>query len=280
MTRWLVLGGTGMLGREVVEMLQARGEDVVGLGSQGCDITDLDSVRDALAEHRPFAVVNCAAHTAVDAAESDEAAAFDLNAAGAHHVALVARERDARLVHVSTDYVFDGCASEPYHVDAPQNPRTAYGRTKAAGEWAVRAAHPDACIVRTAWLYGRHGGNFVTTMLALAASKPTLDVVDDQRGQPTWAGDLAAAIIDLVETRAPGGYYHGTSDGEATWFDLAQETYRLAGLDPQRIRPTTSAAFVRPAPRPAYSVLARSPRGPLIGPWRERLAASGIADPR
>lgn len=277
MTRgWLVLGGTGMLGQDLEQTLRRRGEGVVSLGSAGCDITDPLAVARAVADHAPDVVVNCAAYTAVDAAESDEAAAFALNATGAANVARAARAAGAALVHVSTDYVFDGHADTPYDVEHPQDPRTAYGRTKAAGEWAVRAIHPDARIVRTAWLYGAHGSNFVATMIGLAARRDTLDVVADQVGQPTWTGDVAETIVGLVEQDCPGGFYHGTSSGSGSWFELAREAFTLAGLDPQRVRETTSDAFQRPAPRPAYSVLARSPRGPIIGDWRERLAASGV----
>ena len=274
--RWLVLGGTGMLGQDLDALLRSRGESVVSLGSAGCDVTELETVQRVIGDHAPDVVVNCAAYTAVDAAESDEAAAFALNGTGAFNVARTARAADAQLVHVSTDYVFDGRAEEPYDVEHPQAPQSAYGRTKAAGEWAVRATHPDALIVRTAWLYGAHGSNFVATMLKLAQNRDTLDVVTDQVGQPTWAGDLADTIVGLIEQECSGGFYHGTSSGSGSWFDLARETFILAGLDPERVRPTTSEAFQRPAPRPAYSVLARSPRGPSIGDWRARLAASGV----
>lgn len=273
---WLVLGGTGMLGQDLVGVIDGRAEHVVALGSADGDITDLPRLRALMAEQRPDVVVNCAAHTAVDAAETEEARAFELNATGAFNVALAAREVGARLVHVSTDYVFDGVATRPYDVDHPQAPRSAYGRTKAAGEWAVRSTYPDALVVRTAWLYGQHGPNFVSTMLKLAATRETLDVVADQLGQPTWTGDLAETIVGLIDAECPGGYFHGTSSGEGSWFDLAQETFRLAGLDAERVHRTTSDAFQRPAPRPSYSVLARSPRGPIIGEWRERLAASGV----
>lgn len=278
MARWLVLGGTGMLGQELVELLKNRGEEVTGYGSKDADITNIGSIRRAIAATNADVVVNCAAHTAVDDAENDEAAAFALNAAGPRNAAVASREAGAQFVHVSTDYVFDGAATQPYDVETLQNPRSAYGRTKAAGEWAVRLADPDAYIVRTAWLYGDGGNNFVRTMLNLSQSKPTLAVVDDQVGQPTWTGDLAAFIVDLVEADCPGGYYHGTSAGQGSWRDLAQEAYRLAGLDPERITPTTSEAFQRPAPRPAFSVLAPAPLGPRIGDWRERLAASGVVD--
>ena len=181
--RWLVTGGHGMLGTDLVQLLRARGEDVVPVGSAECDIRSLDQVRGTL---RGFdVVVNAAAWTAVDDAEAQEAQAFSVNATGAWHVALVAAETGTRMVQVSTDYVFDGGASAPYEPDHPQDPRSAYGRTKAAGEWAVRAANPQALIVRTAWLYGEHGPNFVKTMLRLAAERETLQVGDDQGGQPS-----------------------------------------------------------------------------------------------
>ena len=279
MTRtWLITGGTGMLGTELFNMLTARGEEVVALGSSACDVRDPESIADALAHYRPDILVNCAAHTAVDAAETEESAAFALNAIGPRNLARAAYASGVEFVHVSTDYVFDGQATEPYEVDALVNPRSAYGRTKAAGEWAVRLEHPDARIVRTAWLYGAHGGNFVATMLNLSAKMPTLDVVNDQVGQPTWTGDLAEMMVALVDEETPGGFYHGTSAGRGTWFDLAQEAYRIAGLDPERIKPTTSDKFQRPAPRPAFSVLAPAPVGPRIGEWRERLAASGVVE--
>jgi dTDP-4-dehydrorhamnose reductase len=160
------------------------------------------------------------------------------------------------MLQVSTDYVFAGDATSPYAEDAPLAPRSAYGRTKAAGEWAVRTHLPSASwVVRTAWLYGAHGPNFVKTMARLAAEKDTVSVVDDQRGQPTWTVDLAAAIVRLVEAEAPFGTYHGTSSGETTWFGFAQEIFRLLGHDPARVLPTTSDAFPLPAPRPANSVL-------------------------
>ena len=202
-------------------------------------------------------VVNAAAYTAVDAAEEHEDVALRVNGEGPRVLAeAVAARPDLRLVHISTDYVFAGDASTPYAEDAPTAPRSAYGRTKLAGEIAVRNALPDrAFIVRTAWLYGVHGANFVKTMLALEASKHEISVVDDQRGQPTWSRDLARQIVALLGSGAPAGIYHGTSSGETTWFDFTQEIYRLIGADPDRVQPTTTDAFPRPAPRPAFSVL-------------------------
>jgi dTDP-4-dehydrorhamnose reductase len=183
----------------------------------------------------------------------------------------------AKLVQVSTDYVFDGDATEPYPEDATIAPVSAYGRTKAEGEQLALAANPEgAYVVRTAWLYGAHGGNFAKTMVKLAASHDTVKVVDDQLGQPTWTADLATQIVALLDSDAPAGVYHGTNSGSASWFEFAQAVFDEAGLDPARVLPTDSSAFVRPAPRPSYSVLghdawARAGLTPMR-PWREALA--------
>jgi dTDP-4-dehydrorhamnose reductase len=268
MARWLVVGASGMLGTDVVADLRAAGHEVTTAGrSEGMDapVDVLDPGACAAAVSGHDVVVNCAAWTAVDDAETHEPQAFSLNAVGAANLARACATGGARLVHVSTDYVFDGTATAPYPEDAPIAPRSAYGRTKAAGEWAVRAEAPDALVVRTAWLYGVHGPSFVRTMLTLADRHETLSVVDDQRGQPTWTVDLAAAIRRLVEAEAPAGVWHGTSGGEVTWFGFTRRIFELAGLDPQRVSPTTSEAYPRPAPRPAFSVLGR-----------QRWAAAGI----
>lgn len=275
MTRWLVLGGHGMLGTDLCRMLAARGDTVCAPRSSECDIRRPDALDDRL--HEVDAVVNLAAWTAVDDAETHEAQAFAINAIGAQHVARRCARTGLPLVHLSTDYVFDGAASTPYAVDAPQSPQSAYGRTKAAGEWAVRAAHPGACIVRTAWLYGRHGPSFVATMLRLAAAHETVSVVDDQTGQPTWTVDVADAVAGLIDGAAPGGYYHATSEGEVTWYGFTREIFRLRGLDPDRVLPTTTAAFPRPAPRPAYSVLDHPAGGPRLREWQDALARA-LAD--
>jgi dTDP-4-dehydrorhamnose reductase len=171
-------------------------------------------------------------------------------------LAVAAREVGARLIHLSTDYVFNGSATSPYAEATPRDPISAYGRTKAMGEELVLAAHADGtAIVRTAWLFGEHGPNFVDTILRLSNERETLQVVDDQRGQPTWSRDLANRIADLVNAGVPSGIFHGTNAGETTWFGLARRVFELSGLDPERIQPTDSSAFVRPAPRPHYSVL-------------------------
>ena len=256
MSRWLVVGAAGMLGQDLVAALgdSRQGHEVTGLDRDSLDIIDPKACLDAVAGHD--LVVNVAAWTAVDEAESREADAFAVNAVGAANLARACEAARARMVHVSTDYVFAGEATRPYAEDAPLAPRSAYGRTKAAGEWAVRTYLPGASwVVRTAWLYGAHGPNFVKTMARLAAERDTVSVVDDQRGQPTWTVDLAAAILRLVEAEAPFGTYHGTSSGETTWFGFAQAIFAELGLDPARVKPTTTDAFPRPAPRPSYSVL-------------------------
>ncbi|MDX2545971.1 dTDP-4-dehydrorhamnose reductase [Streptomyces sp. WI04-05B] len=257
--KWLVTGAAGMLGRDTVEELLRRGENVVGLARAALDITDPDDVRRVFTDHEPDLVVNCAAYTAVDDAETDEETALRINGVGPRLLAQACAEHGARLIHVSTDYVFDGEARDtPYPEDHTPAPRTAYGRTKLAGEQAVLATLPDAGVVlRTAWLYGAHGGNFVRTMIDLEARRDTLDVVDDQRGQPTWSADVAVRIADLGPRIGPEahGVLHATNSGETTWFELAREVFRLIDADPERVRPTTSAAFTRPAPRPEYSAL-------------------------
>jgi dTDP-4-dehydrorhamnose reductase len=278
---WLVTGAGGMLGQDLLASLAAAGRETVGLDRQALDITDPAAVHDAVVRHRPAVVVNCAAWTAVDDAESREPDALLINADGARHLAASCADIGARMLQISTDYVFAGDATSPYGEDDKTDPRSAYGRTKLAGEDAVVSLLPDTgYVVRTAWLYGAGRDNFIRTMIRLERVKETLDVVDDQRGQPTWTVDLADRLVRLgyaaTSGVAPAGVYHGTSSGEATWFDLARETFRLLGADPKRVRPTTSDAFVRPAPRPAYSVLGHHRwRDAGIAPirdWREALA--------
>jgi dTDP-4-dehydrorhamnose reductase len=247
-----------MLGHDVLAALD--GEDVRALDRSDADLTDPGAVAKALhgLDERTV-VVHCAAWTAVDDAQTREAEAFAVNAVAPQLVAAACAAAGARMLHVSTDYVFDGTATVPYPEDAPLAPRSAYGRTKAAGEWAVRAALPGRhWVVRTAWLYGAHGPSFVGTMRRFAddvAGRPSVDVVADQVGQPTWTRDLADRVVALVGAGAPAGTYHGTSSGRCSWFDLARAVFEGTGHDPQRVRPTTTAAFPRPAPRPAWSVL-------------------------
>jgi dTDP-4-dehydrorhamnose reductase len=243
-----------MLGSELVTRLRAANTEVVALTHADLDLRDHEAVRAAVREHAPATVVNCAAWTAVDDAEEQERAALALNGDAVRVLAAACRSSGARLVQLSTDYVFDGAGTEPYAEDAPTAPVNAYGRTKLAGERAVLESG-DGYVVRTAWLYGAYGPSFVRTMMRLAAERETVTVVDDQYGQPTWTGDLADRIIGLVRSGAPAGVYHGTNTGRTTWYGLAREVFTLLGLDPGRVLPTTSEAFPRPAPRPANSVL-------------------------
>lgn len=265
MTRYLIAGANGMLGRDLQRALAGR--EVLALGRAELDVTDAAAVNRAV--EGVDVVINAAAYTAVDDAEAHEDSAYAINATGAENLARAAAASGARMVQVSTDYVFHGDATSPYAEDAPLDPLGAYGRTKAAGERLVRQAHPGAHIVRTAWLYGEHGGNFAHTMLRLAAARDTVSVVTDQVGQPTWTGDLAASIVELLDADAPAGAYHGTNGGSASWFDFARAVFEVSGLDPERVLPTDSAAFVRPAPRPSYSVLGHDA-------WRR----AGITPPR
>lgn len=280
--RWVVVGAGGMLGREVVDVLRATGHDVTALTRAEVDVTDGEACRRAVAGHD--VVVNAAAWTAVDDAESREAEAFAVNALAPALLGAAAREAGARLVHVSTDYVFAGDATEPYAEDAPPGPRSAYGRTKLAGEWAVAAACPDHLVVRTAWLYG-DGPCFPRTIARLLSEREQITVVEDQRGQPTWTRDVAELVVRLIGAEAPPGTYHGTSSGSATWRELAQAVARALRTDPARVGPTTSDAFVRPAPRPAWSVLGhdrlRAAGVEPIGAWHERWqdAAPSVLEP-
>lgn len=280
MTRYLVTGAAGMLGRDLQHALAGR--EVTALTRAELDVTDPRAVSAAVAGHD--VVFNTAAYTDVDGAESHEAEAFAINAAGVENLARAASSTGAKLVTISTDYVFDGTATQPYSEATPRNPINAYGRSKAAGEELAIAAHPaGAYVVRTAWLYGAGGSNFAATMLRLAASNPTVSVVDDQLGQPTWTADLAAQLVAMMDADAPAGIYHGTSAGQTSWFGFAQAIFAEAGLDPERVRPTDSASFVRPARRPSYSVLGHgawaAARLAPMRPWREALtaaAASGV----
>jgi dTDP-4-dehydrorhamnose reductase len=284
----LVVGATGQLGNDLLDAVRG-GKDVFArpLSRKDMDVTDAFGVQDMVAgwaqilrtddrEH-DLVVVNATAYTAVDAAETDEETAYAVNAAGPALLATACAKVGARLIHVSTDYVFPGDATTPYDVDDPTGPKSAYGRTKLAGEQAVREILPDASyVVRTAWLYGATGQNFVKTMARLEREKDTVSVVDDQRGSPTWSRDVAAGLLCLAGSDAPPGIYHATNRGETTWHGFTQAIFEELGADPERVLPTTSEAFPRPAPRPAYSVL--SPRAwdeaglPPLQHWRSALA--------
>jgi dTDP-4-dehydrorhamnose reductase len=268
-----------MLGSDLVTALHARHEPVTALDRASLDVTDSSAIAEAIAHYRPDVVINCAAWTAVDDVEAAEEQARAVNANGPVNLATACARFGARLVQISTDYVFGGDASQPYTEDEIPAPRSAYGRTKLAGEQAVLGRLPDAgYVVRTAWLYGAHGPNFVRTMIKLEGQKPTVDVVDDQYGQPTWTVDVARQIIALGSSTAASGIYHATSSGQTTWFGLAREVFSILGADPDRVRPIPSSALPRLAPRPNYSVLSHDAWNraaiPPIGDWRMALRQS------
>lgn len=255
----VVTGARGQLGRLVVGLAADRGTGttVAAYSSAELDITDVRAVEEAVTAG--CTVINCAAYTAVDAAETDEDRAFAINAVGPRNLARACGRVGARLIHVSTDYVFDGTATRPYEVDAPTAPRSAYGRTKLAGEIAVLEELTDAVIVRTAWVYDAVGKNFVTTMRRLESERETVTVVSDQIGSPTYARDLAAGLLEIEATPNLGGQIlHHTNAGEASWFDLASAVFAAIGADPARVRPCSSAEYAVAAPRPAYSVLSNT----------------------
>ena len=277
---WLVTGAAGMLGTDVRSVLDAHGIPHDDVTRADLDLLDQDAVDRAVAGHD--VVVNGAAWTAVDDAEEHEAEAFLANAVAPGLLARAAKSHGARLLQVSTDYVFDGRATSPYVEHDALAPRSAYGRTKAAGEWAVLATAPaHAFVLRTAWLYGEHGGCFPRTIAKAAHARGALQVVDDQVGQPTWTRDVAELMVRLVRTAAAPGVWHATSSGQASWFEFAQAVVQTAGLAAGIVSPTDSSAFQRPAPRPAYSVLGHQRLLDAgiapIGDWRERWAVAGAS---
>jgi dTDP-4-dehydrorhamnose reductase len=252
--RWVVTGAGGLLGRDVVESLRGNGSaDVIGLDRGALDVSDAAACARAVVG--ADVVVNCAAYTAVDAAETHPAAAFAVNAEGVAHLAAAAEAVGARFVHVSTDYVFDGPATTPYRVDDVAEPTSVYGRSKLAGERAVAALGSAALVLRTAWLYGRHGNCFPRTMVRLARERGELSVVDDQVGSPTWSVDVARVVRDLVLAAAPAGTYHATSAERTSWWGFARAVLESAGLGDVPVRAVSSAEFPTAARRPGFSVL-------------------------
>ncbi|MNI17371.1 dTDP-4-dehydrorhamnose reductase [compost metagenome] len=275
----LVTGSAGQLGQDLVLLLQAQGHEVLGCDRQEMDITDLDQCVEIIGGFAPDAVIHCAAHTAVDVAETDIDAAYLINATGSRNVALAAEKKGAKLVYISTDYVFDGMGTKPYHEYDNTDPQSIYGKSKRAGEVLVQSLSSKFFIVRTSWVYGKYGNNFVKTMLKLGQEKPLLQVVDDQKGSPTYTVDLANFLLELIQTEKYG-VYHASNTESCTWYEFTQaifaEAEDILGLKfTAKLEPCSTEQFPRPAPRPQYSVMEhlaiRTNGFQDIRPWREGL---------
>ncbi|MEJ7656024.1 MAG: dTDP-4-dehydrorhamnose reductase [Thermoleophilaceae bacterium] len=268
----LVTGAAGMLGQEVVRAGEAAGHEVIGLRRGELDVTDVEAVRRRVDSERPGAVVNCAAYTNVDGAEDERELAFGLNGRAPGVVAAAAAEVGASILHLSSDYVFDGRKGEPYVESDATAPLSAYGESKLAGEAPTIDANPRHFVVRSAWLFGSGGRNFVDTMVRLGRERAEVRVVDDQVGSPTFCADLAEALVALVATD-DHGIHHVAGGGACSWAELAVETFALAGVD-CRVVAITTAEMARPAPRPALSALASERAAtPTLRPWQEGLQA-------
>jgi dTDP-4-dehydrorhamnose reductase len=270
--RVAIFGATGLLGKALVR--EWTSDEVIGLGSKDADLRDLNQVLAAVQRIQPQWIVLTAAYTDVDGCESDRERAFAVNCSGAVNVAQAAKTCGSRLLFLSTDYVFDGLSTSPYETGHTRAPQSIYGKSKADAEEQLIQILPDCCIARTSWLFGAGGKCFPDTILRIAATKPEIDVVDDQRGRPTYAPDLARAIIQLCRKQA-AGIVHVTNAGDCSWFEFAREIIRDAGLNTV-VRPTTSDKFVRPAKRPKYSVLSAKSRakyGIDMPHWRDALQA-------
>jgi dTDP-4-dehydrorhamnose reductase len=268
--RVTIFGSSGLLGKEL--MHEWGGDAITGLRSGDTDVRDADGVRRVVRETHPDWIVLAAAYTDVDGCESNQDLAFAVNRDGVVNVAEAAKEVGARLLFLSSDYVFDGTKMTPYEIEDVRNPQSVYGRSKAEAEIRLLEVMPHCCIVRTSWLFGIGGKCFPDTILKLAATRPALDVVDDQRGSPTYVVDLARAIPQLCRQNADG-IVHVTNAGDCTWFEFAEEIVRSAGFS-TAVRPVSSAQMARPAPRPAYSVLSPAglrARGIEMPSWRDAL---------
>ena len=255
--KWLITGGSGQLGLALQDELRAQGTDFVSVNSHELDITKQSEVNALINSIKPSVIVNAGAWTDVDGAEANESGAYAANALGPQNLAIAAKEVGSKLVQVSTDYVFSGEATTPWSENSDHNPQSVYGSTKSDGEKLVLDAYRSGSyVIRTAWLYSAERKNFAKTMVKLALNgEGEVRVVNDQMGQPTFTGDLAKQIVDLVLSSAPVGIYHGTNSSQATWFAFAQEIFKLAGADANRVIPVFSSEYPRPAKRPSYSVL-------------------------
>ena len=275
---WLITGGSGQLGIAISQELDKLGIAFDAWSSKDLDITQSSRVREAIEKISPAVIINCAAWTDVDGAESHELDASRVNSDGPENLALASKLCNSKLIHVSTDYVFSGESETPWQVADEINPQSAYGRTKAQGESRVLATYPESSfVVRTAWLYSPWGKNFAKTITKLALKgHGEVRVVKDQVGQPTSASDLAKQLVELGLSTSPAGIYHGTNSGQATWFEFAQEIFKLSGADVGRVYPVSSSEYPRPAKRPSYSVLSHDAlAGTSVKPmsdWRIALA--------
>jgi dTDP-4-dehydrorhamnose reductase len=276
--RWLITGAAGQLGTDLLGVLGEQSADVTGIDLADLDLTDATAVTAYLDAAQPTIVINCAAYTAVDKAEANEPIAAQINGAAPGHLAGWCAANGTRLIHLSTDYVFDGHATTPYDVDHRVDPQSAYGRTKAAGERAVLDAGGDGHVVRTAWVYGAQGAgppNFVKTMSRLARERETVSVVGDQLGSPTWTWHLARSLVALGTADVPAGIWHCTGSGQCSWAEFAQAIFSELGVDPARVQPITTAEYPTAATRPAYSVLSHRTWDdaglPPMPDWREAL---------
>ena len=268
--KWGITGAGGQLGVELSLMLHTLGYPTQTWSRQDLNVTDESSV-EVVMNSKPDVIVNCAAWTDVDGAETQEDRAFDVNQRGAALIAKAAKELQIPLIQISTDYVFSGIGSRPFGISDPTVPATAYGRSKLAGEREVLSIYPErSYILRTAWLYGQHGGNFPSTIIKkLLKSDEILKVVDDQFGQPTWTKDLASQIVELLENQVPFGIYHATNSGQASWFEFSQHILSLMNESSNRVVPISTSAYPGLAPRPSYSVLDHSQwSGTNISPMR------------
>ncbi|MCM3701160.1 dTDP-4-dehydrorhamnose reductase [Paenibacillus macerans] len=279
--RVLVTGAGGQLGKDVIRLFEQAGHEILPCDRDSLDITDYEVCLERVQEFKSDAIIHCAAYTAVDQAETDIDAAYAVNAVGTRNMVVAAEQVKAKFCYISTDYVFDGTAMSAYQEYDNTNPQSIYGKSKRAGEVLVQSLSSAFFIVRTSWVYGLHGHNFVKTMLKLGQEKPVLNVVNDQKGSPTYTVDLAAFLLELVNTEKYG-IYQASNAGECTWFEFAQAIFAEAEsiwgqVYPVRLEPCTTEQFPRPAPRPQNSVMdhlsIRTNGLQDLRPWREGLRA-------
>ena len=252
---WLVLGANGQLGQELINLLKTKNIESIGTDRNEIDFTKPNEITEKIDKLNPSHIVNCGAYTQVDKAEEEIELANLINAQAVGVIAKYAHEKQLPFVHISTDYVFDGTATNPYQEDHEVNPQSVYGKSKAQGEKEAVEKNPLAYILRTAWVYGAYGNNFPKTIAKKLMNKESVNIVNDQIGAPTWTLDLALAIVEILEKKSKPGIYHVTNSESCSWFEFAREIAKTLNLDENLIKPTDSKSFVRPAARPKFSVL-------------------------